>query len=93
MKNSCFRASACSSVKRNIDRIQRQKFGYSALLQILRGGTSMKSKGDLLETDKKIREKVARCRKNLKGELFSLIRFRKCVKKFLAEAGTRTRDR
>ena len=33
--------------KLNIVRIQRQKFGNSALLRILRGGTSIKLKGTL----------------------------------------------
>ena len=37
MKNSCFRTSASSfSVKRNVVRIERQKFEYSTLLRILR---------------------------------------------------------
>ena len=64
MENSCFRTSASYLVKRNIVRIQRQKFGQSALLRILRGGTSIKSKGDPLET-KNIFEKKSVPKKNL----------------------------
>ena len=37
MKNSCFPTSASSLQKRNVVRIQRQKFGYGALLRILQG--------------------------------------------------------
>ena len=42
MKNSCFWTSL---QKRNIVRKKLQKFGYSASLRILRGGTSIKSNG------------------------------------------------
>ena len=56
MKSSGFRTSASSSLKRNIVRIKRQNFGNSALFRILRGGTSMKSKGGTLWRQK-IRKK------------------------------------
>ena len=41
MENFCFRTSASSLIKRNIVRIYRQKFGYSASIRILRGETPM----------------------------------------------------
>ena len=43
--------------------------------------------------DKKIEKKVAQCRKKVERGPFSLVQFRKCTKKSLAKAGTRTRDR
>ena len=46
-------------------------FGYSALLRILRQGTSIELKGDPLET--KNVEKVSQCQKILKGGPFSLL--------------------
>ena len=56
MRNSCFRTFAYSLIKRNIVRIQRQKFGCHTLLQILREGTSKHSKAGPFG-DKKIEKK------------------------------------
>ena len=52
MENFCFGTSASCLVKRKIVRIERQKFGYSAFLRILRQnfGTIKKNCGYILRT-------------------------------------------
>ena len=69
MKNSCFRTSASSLLKRTLVRIQRQKLGYSALLRIKREDTSIKLKWDTFETQKNFEKiKTHSTEKKLKGD-------------------------
>ena len=73
MYNACFRFTASSLLKRNIFRMYREKFGYSALLRILRERVSIKSKGPCWR--QKIEKKVTQCRKKVKAGPFSALLF------------------
>ena len=60
-------SSASSLTKRNIVRIQRQTFEYSASRRILRGETALKLKGNPLNT-KKFSKKCLSAEKNERGD-------------------------